>query len=410
MMKRRLRSHFVIFLTVFCLSVLYTLFFLTGKPVIFGLNILNRERTGAHSPLSLDAVDQRQDGVIEITGTTKDIDSKLRQRSDRIEFRIFKESGDHLMYSYDLLLTSLPWESNPSNLAKFREKLLNHTNSTFQDEFVLTRRNVRVGEKLPFTYSNTRPNSKKEVFYKLSKRFIKDDVPPNSPLSGKRYKRCSVVGNGGILSYSSCGKEIDQSDYVIRSNLPPLRPHAADAGWKTNLTTMNPSVADHRFNNLKTKADANEFVKVIGDYYGVLWMPCVGSPARIKLCFKAKHTLDRYGVRNPKTSIANPFHYLAIIDFWKSRNMTIFPTTGFYMTHLALTMCEETHLYGFWPFPYRVPDRVTDPWTNTMRNVKYHYFDKIGSNKAHSMNDEFAVLLQMHVMGLLKLHVRDCDV
>ena len=80
------------------------------------------------------------------------------------------------------------------------------------------------------------------------------------------------------------------------------------------------------------------------------------------------------------------------------------------MTHLALTMCEETHLYGFWPFPYRVPDRVTDTGINTLRKVKYHYFDKIGSNKAHSMNDEFSVLLQMHVLGLLKLHVRDCDV
>ncbi|XP_033636212.1 sia-alpha-2,3-Gal-beta-1,4-GlcNAc-R:alpha 2,8-sialyltransferase-like [Asterias rubens] len=409
MMKRRLRSHFVILLTVLCLGVLYTLFFLTGKPVIFGLNILNRERTGANSPLFLNAVEQRQDGVNKITGTTKDIDSKLRQRSDRIEFRIFKESGDHLMYLYDLLLTSLPWESNPSNLAEFREKLLNHTNSTFQDEFVLTHRNVRVGDRLPYSFTNTRPDNK-TFFYKLSKKFIKDDVPPISPLSGKRFKRCSVVGNSGILSNSKCGKEIDQSDYVIRSNFPPIRPHVADAGWKTNITTMNPSIIQRRFKNLKTKEATISFVNATGDYYGVLWLPCVASTAMIGLCLKAKHTLDNYGVRNPETSIANPLHYLAILDFWKERKMTEFLSTGFFMTHLALTMCEETHLYGFWPFPYRVPDRVTDTGINTLRKVKYHYFDKIGSNKAHSMNDEFSVLLQMHVLGLLKLHVRDCDV
>lgn len=80
------------------------------------------------------------------------------------------------------------------------------------------------------------------------------------------------------------------------------------------------------------------------------------------------------------------------------------------MTHLALAMCEETHLYGFWPFPYRVPDRVTDTGTNTLRKVKYHYFDNVGFSSFHSMNDEFAVLLQMHVMGILNLHTTECGV
>lgn len=37
------------------------------------------------------------------------------------------------------------------------------------------------------------------------------DNPLQLPL-----KKCAVVGNGGILRHSKCGKDIDQADFIMR--------------------------------------------------------------------------------------------------------------------------------------------------------------------------------------------------
>lgn len=36
------------------------------------------------------------------------------------------------------------------------------------------------------------------------------------PFSNKTWDTCAVVGNGGILNNSSCGKMIDSAQFVIR--------------------------------------------------------------------------------------------------------------------------------------------------------------------------------------------------
>ncbi|EPY82698.1 hypothetical protein CB1_000632035 [Camelus ferus] len=107
---------------------------------------------------------------------------------------------------------------------------------------------------------------------------------------------------------------------------------------------------------------------------------------------------------NPGAPRMYMFH--AGFRYWKNKHLS--PkrlSTGILMYTLASAICEEIHLYGFWPFGF-------DP--NTREDLPYHYYDKKGTKfttkwqESHQLPAEFQLLYRMHGEGLTKLTLSRC--
>eukprot|EP00058_Branchiostoma_floridae_P013008 XP_002598496.1 hypothetical protein BRAFLDRAFT_118304 [Branchiostoma floridae] len=102
-----------------------------------------------------------------------------------------------------------------------------------QKLFVMTQRNVKLNGSVKYQTGTGYFNITKDLYSWL----------PRDLLFGyKKYGTCSVVGNGGILLNSGCGRKIDSADFVIRMNLPQMKNYTEDVGKKTNLVSVNPSI------------------------------------------------------------------------------------------------------------------------------------------------------------------------
>ncbi|XP_033106753.1 alpha-2,8-sialyltransferase 8B-like isoform X3 [Anneissia japonica] len=53
---------------------------------------------------------------------------------------------------------------------------------------------------------------------------------------------CAVIGSSGVLKGSSCGREIDAHDFVIRENMAPVKGFESDVGTRTSLMTSNDAI------------------------------------------------------------------------------------------------------------------------------------------------------------------------
>ncbi|XP_051780325.1 alpha-2,8-sialyltransferase 8F-like isoform X3 [Erpetoichthys calabaricus] len=135
-------------------------------------------------------------------------------------------------------LQNHPWEFNITKLKVHSSELRQKCNAT--REMILSQENTRKGQKI--TYEVERKSVKSvddSLFQMLPKTF------PWSSYLG----HCALVGNGGILKGSRCGKQIDKADFVFRMNMPPMT-NTTDVGSKTSMLTLNPSIMKKQANNL----------------------------------------------------------------------------------------------------------------------------------------------------------------
>ncbi|KAM7012022.1 alpha-2,8-sialyltransferase 8F-like [Tautogolabrus adspersus] len=284
---------------------------------------------------------------------------------------------------------SQAWQKQEDNYKKFRSQLRS-TCSGF-DKAIITQANTPVGFTLVYDGEKKRSlQVSPEVFSTFTKEH---------PFSNNTWDTCAVVGNGGILTDSNCGERIDSAQFVMRCNLPPVGNGYEDVGVKTDLVTANPSIFMGKYGSLMRRR--RPFVESLHKYgNSLLLLPTFSFRQNTPVCLRATYTIEDFG--SPMRPVYfNPEYLQSLADFWRAQGLrSARLSTGIIMASIALEVCENVHLYGFWPFsnhPYEFYDLTN------------HYYDNIQPKRFHAMNTEFELLLRLHSQGVLKLHLGDCQ-
>ncbi|XP_078595959.1 CMP-N-acetylneuraminate-poly-alpha-2,8-sialyltransferase-like [Branchiostoma floridae x Branchiostoma japonicum] len=278
------------------------------------------------------------------------------------------------------------WCFNGTEVQNMREHILKFYNP--ETNLTLTQSSVRIGQRLTYEILSKKVTATKDLLKLL---------PEESPLKDRHFKTCAVVGNSGIVLNSSCGQEIDSMDFVIRCNLPQIEGYERDVGSKANLTTMNPSVIPHDFG--KDYHRLSRRLKQVGDQ--ILYVPGLTSPSgemhvRIITQIVLQHKLEA------KITFPAAGMNTLMKSIWSNAGFeTLRPSTGAHMYTLAATICDQIHMYGFYPFSEDTRGRA----------LGYHYYDtkEMISNRTHNMPEEFRAFQQLHMRGALVLHTEPCQ-
>ncbi|KAJ0057922.1 hypothetical protein NL108_004446 [Boleophthalmus pectinirostris] len=284
---------------------------------------------------------------------------------------------------------SLNWRKNVTKHQELRASLITNCNG-FQKAFV-TQANSPLATSIKYDGENRVRTIDENLF---------NNIPKEVKFSNKVLDTCSVVGNGGILTNSSCGEAIDSAQFVFRCNLPPLdKEYGKHVGRKTNIVTANPTIIQKKYNSLQLRRrQFVDDVSVYGD--SLLFLPAFSFAFCTGLSMAVHYTLEDFR-SSVKPVFYNPEYLKSLDTFWRSQKLN--PgyriSTGFMLVSLALEICNNVDVYGFWPFKYH-------PYN--FQITTNHYYDDQKATTFHAMPAEFAYLIKLHNEGVLKLHLGEC--
>ncbi|XP_064421352.1 alpha-2,8-sialyltransferase 8E isoform X2 [Latimeria chalumnae] len=282
------------------------------------------------------------------------------------------------------------WEINETEAKAFKSYLSRCCNAP--SFLFTTQKNTPLGTKLKYEVDSSGTyNINSEIF----KMFPKD-----MPYSRTQFKKCAVIGNGGILKSSGCGREIDSMDFVFRCNLPPIsEKYVLDVGFKTDIVTINPSIIADRFHKLEkwrrpfyTALQAYENASVV--------LPAFYNTRNTDVSFRVKYVLDDFESQQ-SVYFFHPQYLLNASRFWSNQGVRAKRlSSGLMLVTAALELCHEVHLYGFWAFPMN-PSGIF---------ITHHYYDNVKPRPGfHAMPSEIFKFLHMHSKGVLRVHTGTCS-
>ncbi|XP_036384217.1 alpha-2,8-sialyltransferase 8E isoform X2 [Megalops cyprinoides] len=223
--------------------------------------------------------------------------------------------------------------------------------------------------------------------------------PDDMPYTKSQFKKCAVIGNGGIIKNSKCGKEIDSADFVFRCNIPPISDkYAVDVGYKTDIVTINPSIITERFQKLEKWR--KPFYEVLQRYENSsVVLPAFYNTRNTDVSFRVKYMLDDFDSQKG-VYFFHPQYLLNVQRFWSLQGVRAKRlSSGLMLVTAAMELCEEVHLYGFWAFPMN-PAGIF---------ITHHYYDNVKPRPGfHAMPHEIFNFLHLHSRGILQVHTSPC--
>uniref|UniRef100_A0A7N8WXN0 Alpha-2,8-sialyltransferase 8E n=1 Tax=Mastacembelus armatus TaxID=205130 RepID=A0A7N8WXN0_9TELE len=254
-----------------------------------------------------------------------------------------------------------------------------------------TKRNTPAGTKLRYEVDTSGILPITTEIFKM--------FPDDMPYSKSQFKKCAVIGNGGIIKNSKCGKEIDSADFVFRCNIPPINEkYSVDVGTKTDLVTINPSIITERFQKLEKWR--RPFYEVLQNYENSsVVLPAFYNTRNTDVSFRVKYMLDDFDSQRG-VFFFHPQYLLNVQRFWAVQGVRAKRlSSGLMLVTAALEMCEEVHLYGFWAFPMN-PSGIF---------ITHHYYDNVKPRPGfHAMPHEIFNFIHMHTRGIINVHTGQC--
>ncbi|XP_076836975.1 alpha-2,8-sialyltransferase 8E isoform X6 [Brachyhypopomus gauderio] len=286
-------------------------------------------------------------------------------------------------------LQACTWEQSKDESNNFKMSLSRCCNAP--SFLFTTRRNTPSGTKLRYEVDTSGILHISPEIFKM--------FPDDMPYSKSQFRKCAVIGNGGIIKNSKCGKEIDSADFVFRCNIPPISDkYSADVGSRTDIVTINPSIITERFQKLEKWR--RPFYDVLQNYENSsLVLPAFYNTRNTDVSFRVKYMLDDFGSARG-VFFFHPQYLLNVQRFWAVQGVRAKRlSSGLMLATAALELCDEVHLYGFWAFPMN-PAGIF---------VTHHYYDNVKPRPGfHAMPHEIFNFLHMHARGILHVHTGTC--
>ncbi|XP_014413940.2 alpha-2,8-sialyltransferase 8E isoform X3 [Camelus dromedarius] len=354
----------------------------------------------------------------------------LELRHEILEVKVLSMVKQSELFDRWRSLQMCKWAMNISEANQFKSTLSRCCNAP--SFLFTTQKNTPLGTKLKYEVDTS-------GIYHINQEIFRM-FPKDMPYYRSQFKKCAVVGNGGILKNSRCGREINSADFVFRSvprkwlklsgpqsphlqdgrkwrnrcadaedsravqicwcNLPPIsEKYTMDVGVKTDVVTVNPSIITERFHKLEKWR--RPFYRVLQVYENAsVLLPAFYNTRNTDVSIRVKYVLDDF--ESPQAVYYfHPQYLVNVSRYWLSLGVRAKRiSTGLILATAALELCEEVHLFGFWAFPMN-PSGLY---------ITHHYYDNVKPRPGfHAMPSEIFNFLHLHSRGILRVHTGTCS-